>query len=86
MGSAVEAGRRRTVRPLARSRRATEVGVGGGTGRRFNARDPTLCCSCSLFLNHSGDAQGVRHQQRLHVSTASHLRVRWFKTLAQLSP
>ena len=35
---------------------------------------------------HSGDAQGARHQQRLHVSTASHLRVRWFKTLAQFSP
>src|SRR6476469_3031919 len=46
----------------------------------------TLCCSCSLFLNQSGDAQGVRHQQGLHVSTASHLRVRWFKTLAQFSP
>ena len=46
-------------------------------------RDPALCCSCSLFLNHSGD---VRHQQGLHFSTASHLRVRWLKALAQFSP
>ena len=45
-----------------------------------------ICCSCSLFLNHSGDAQGVRHQQGLHFSTASHLRVRWFKPLVQFSP
>ena len=35
---------------------------------------------------HSGDAQGVRHQQGLHVSTASHLRVRWLKAFAQFSP
>src|SRR3954462_2528814 len=35
----------------------------------------------SLF--HPGDAQGARHQQRLHFSTASHLRVRWLKPLAQ---
>ena len=52
----------------------------------FDARDPMLCCSCSLFLNHSGDAQGVRHQQGLHFSTASHLRVRWLKPLVQFSP
>ena len=57
----------------------------GGTGKWFDARDPTLCGSYGLFLNHSGDAQGVRHQQGLHFSTASHLRVRWLKALAQFS-
>ena len=48
-------------------------------------RMSNICCSCSLFLNHSGDAQGLRHQQGLHFSTASHLRVRGFKPLVQFS-
>jgi hypothetical protein len=43
-------------------------------------------CSCSLFPNHSGNGQRVRHQQGLHFSTSSHLRVRWLKALAQFSP
>jgi hypothetical protein len=62
--------------------------------------EPSVWCEClfvnpvsdiavfgsRLFLNHSGDARGVRHQQGLHFSTASHLRVRWLKALAQFSP
>ena len=56
----------------------------GGTGKWIVRSD--ALSSCSLFLNHSGDAQEMRHQQGLHFSTASHLRVRWLKTLAQFSP
>jgi hypothetical protein len=46
---------------------------------------PPVCYSCSLFLNHAGDAQGVCYQQGLHFSTASHLWVRWLKALTQFS-
>ena len=35
-----------------------------------------------LFLGPSRHAQGVCHQQGLHFSTASHLRVRWLEALA----
>ena len=59
---------------------------GGRTSRWFDARDPTPCSSCSLFPNHSGNAQGVRHKQALHFSTVNHMRVRWLKALAQFSP
>ena len=38
-----------------------------------NARSDALPL-CTLFPNHSGNAQGVRHKQPLHFSTASHLR------------
>src|SRR6185312_13588595 len=52
------------------------VGVGAARGSTREIRSSAR----------SADAQGVRHQQGLHVSTASHLWVRWLKAFAQFSP